>query len=219
MLPLHPVQVVQPPPQRVRARERRLVALPEPGLYERFQLTISDIEGDEHVAQRCPIALKRTRASACHIVRQGTLTKHGVIGPGFPVALTGVARLRCLTHARTFNMLHPLVHEDLPASVIVQPEVVALTDNLVLLREAYEDLAMQVDYSIPCAVSFAADIFLIGLTPILLLSCLLGLRKNARAGSGQRECPSGRHSVPRKMPHCLETVPREVSAMGPSHSP
>lgn len=83
-------------------------------------------------------------ACACHMVRQGTLTKHGVIGPGFPVALSGVARLRCQTHARTFNMLNPLVHEDLPASVVVRPEVIVLTDDLVLLKEAYEDLVMQV---------------------------------------------------------------------------
>ena len=91
---------------------------------------------------------------ACHIVRQGALTKHGVIGPGFPVA-SRVARLRCQTHARTFNMLHPLVHEDLPAFIVVRLEVIVLTGDLVLVKEAYEDLAMQVGYISPFAASFA----------------------------------------------------------------
>ena len=44
-------------------------------------------------------------------------------------------------------MLHPLTHADLPASVAVRPEVVVLTENVVLLRETYEDLAIQVDYT------------------------------------------------------------------------
>ena len=139
----------------MRARERRLIALPEPVLYERFQLTMSDSDGNAYVAHRCPVALVHPGACACHIVRQGTFTKHGVIGPGFPVALSGAARLRCLTHARTFNMLHPLVHEDLPESIVVRPEVVVLTDDLVLLREAYEDLAVQVGYSISTGMAIA----------------------------------------------------------------
>ena len=41
-------------------------------------------------------------------------------------------------------MTHPLIHEDLPSSIIVRPEIVALTEDLVLLKETYEDLAMQV---------------------------------------------------------------------------
>lgn len=128
----------------MHARERRLVDLPEPVQYDRYLVTISDSDGIAHVPHRCPVALRNPVACACHMVRQGTLTKHGVIGPGFPVALSGVARLRCQTHARTFNMLNPLVHEDLPASVVVRPEVIVLTDDLVLLKEAYEDLVMQV---------------------------------------------------------------------------
>lgn len=68
----------------MRARERHLVALPEPVLYEKLQLTMSDSNGNAYGAYRCPVALAQFEACACHIVRQGTLTKHGVIGPGFP---------------------------------------------------------------------------------------------------------------------------------------
>ena len=68
----------------------------------------------------------------------------GWVGTGFPVGISGVEKLECRTHKRHFTMLHPLVHEDMPATVVVQPELVVLNEGPVLLREAYEELAMQV---------------------------------------------------------------------------
>lgn len=118
--------------------------LPEPGLYRRAQLAISDPEGNQYIAQRCPVALEAEGRGPCHIVRRGFLTKHGVIGAGFPVALSHVQKLACQTHKRHFNMLHPLVHQSIPPGCVVQPELVVLTDNLVFLREAHVELALQV---------------------------------------------------------------------------
>ena len=108
----------------------------EPELYRRAPLGISDAQGNCSIAQRCPVALAACDGRACHIVRKGQCTKHGIVGTGFPVAISGVEKLECRTHRRHFTMLHPLVNEDLPATVIVQPELVVLTEGLLLLREA-----------------------------------------------------------------------------------
>ncbi len=127
-----------------RGRAERVITLPEPELYKRAALCISDAHGNQYIAERCPVALSASDGRPCHIVRRGHCTKNGVVAPGFPVAMDGVQKLICETHKRNFHMLHPLVHEDLPATVIVQPELVVLTEGLVLLREAYEELAIQV---------------------------------------------------------------------------
>ena len=127
-----------------RGRERIYVSLPEPQLYRGVQMVISDREGNEYIAERCPAALTNPDSSACHIVRRGTITKHNVHTLGFPVYLTGVRQLQCRTHQRHFHMLHPLVHEALPEDCTVQPELEVLTESLVALREGYESLAVQV---------------------------------------------------------------------------
>jgi len=145
------VQAEEVQQRRHRGRERRIVQLPEPVLYERHQLTISGSDGRAHIAHRCPVALTAPGSTPCYIVRQGVRTKHGVVGQGFPVAISGVTKLHCRAHQRNFDMLHPLVYEDLPASVSVRPELVVLTEDLVLVYEAYEDLAVQVG-NYPCFV-------------------------------------------------------------------
>ena len=127
-----------------RGRERRSILLPEPQLYRGAQLVISDSHGNQYIAERCPTGLADPDSSACRIVRRGFITKHGVISLGFPVYLSGVQQLECQTHRRHFHMLHPLVHEALPASCTVQPELVVLTEGLVALREGYKSLAVQV---------------------------------------------------------------------------
>lgn len=137
-----------------RGRAERVVILPEPELYRRVALGISDSHGNQHIAKRCPVALSASDGRPCHIVRRGHCTKNGVVASGFPVAIDGVQKLECETHKRHFHMLHPLVHEDLPATVIVQPELVVLTEGLVLLREAYEELAIQVCLLIRLASEF-----------------------------------------------------------------
>lgn len=109
-------------------------------------MVISDRNGNEYIAERCPIALTNPDSSACHIVRRGTTTKHNVHTLGFPVYLTGVRQLECQTHQRHFHMLHPLIHEALPANCTVQPELAVLTESLVALREGYESLAVQVSF-------------------------------------------------------------------------
>ena len=50
------------------------------------------------------------------------------------MVIDGVQKLEFETHKRHFDMLQPLFQEDLPANVIVQPELVVLTEGLVLLR-------------------------------------------------------------------------------------
>ena len=127
-----------------QGRERRSILLPEPQPYRGAQLVISDSRGNQYIAERCPTALADPDSSACHTVRRGFITKHGVVSLGCPVYLSGVQQLECQTHRRHFNMLHPLIHEALPASCTVQPELVVLTENLVALREGYESLAVQV---------------------------------------------------------------------------
>ena len=112
-----------------RGRERRSILLPEPQLYRGAQLVISDSRGNQYIAERCPIALADPDSSACHIVRRGFITKHGVVSLGFPVYLSRVQQLECQTHRRHFHMLHPLIHEALPASCTVQPELVVLTEK------------------------------------------------------------------------------------------
>ena len=141
-----PLQASEPAAAFVpRGREIRSVELPEPELYRGIQLVISDSSGCQYIAQRCPTALANLDSSACRIVRRGcSLSKHNVVSLGFPVYLSGVVQLHCQRHNRHFNMLHPLVHEALPSSVTVQPELVVLTEDLVALREGYESLAIQV---------------------------------------------------------------------------
>ena len=137
------VQAEKARQRRQRGRERRVVQLPEPVLYERHQLSISEPDGSAHIAHRCPVALTAPGSMPCHIVRQGMRTKHGVVGQGFPVAVSGVTKLHCCAHQLNFDMLHPLVYQNLPASVSIRPELVVLTEDLVLIYEAYEDLAVQ----------------------------------------------------------------------------
>lgn len=122
---------------------------PEPEIYKRLQLVVADVYGTVVSPARCPTQLTggdTTVNTCCHIVRQGSCTKHGVVASGFPVALSGVPKFLCRTHGRSFTLLHPLVHEDLPASILVVPEIVVLTEDLVFLKEAYEELAVQVNF-------------------------------------------------------------------------
>lgn len=113
-------------------------------LYERHQLTISDPEGSAHIAHRRPAALTALGSTPCHIVRQGVHIKHDVVGQGFPVAISSFNKMRCRAHQCKLDMLHPLVYQDLPASVSIRPELVVLTKDLMLIYEAYENLAVQV---------------------------------------------------------------------------
>ena len=123
-------------------------AQPEPQLYNRLQLSVTDSHGQVDLAilvQRCPCALTAGDAcSSCQIVRSGTITKHGVLSTGFPVAVSGVPRMRCRTHERYFHLLHPLVFEALPAGTLVQPDLVVLTEDVVLQKDAYLTLGTQV---------------------------------------------------------------------------
>lgn len=126
----------------------RQVERPEPELYRRTQMHVSDANGRDdasYLMRKCPAALSQLdECGACNIVRRGSVTRHGVISGGFPEALSGVPRYHCLTHKKTFTILHPLVHEALPPDAVVQPEVVVLTNDLVFLRAAYLNLAVQV---------------------------------------------------------------------------
>ena len=93
------------------------------------------------------------------MVRSGTITKHGVISTAFPVAVSGVPRMRCQTHERSFHVLHPLVYEALPADTVIQPELVVLTEDIVLLKGAYLTLGTQVgvqmlDACEHCSINF-----------------------------------------------------------------
>ena len=145
MLNMACLQAVEPTVDLApRGREIRSIMLPEPELYRGVQLVISDSSGNQYIAERCPSALANPESSACHIVRRGSITKHNVISMGFPVYLSGVVQLECQAHKRHFHMLHPLIHEALPPSCTVQPELVVLTESLVALREGYESLAVQV---------------------------------------------------------------------------
>lgn len=129
-----------------RGPERRSINLTEPEVYKRMQLSAADWHGNIELPKCCPSRLQAGSCVSppCHIVRQGSCTKHGVVGSSFPVALSGVPKFHCRTHERSFNLLHPLVHENLPRSVVITPDVVVLTEDLVFLREAYEDFAVQV---------------------------------------------------------------------------
>lgn len=100
-----------------------------------------------YLVPKCPAALGEVEdCGACNIVRGGSITRHGVIAGGFPEALSGVPRYHCNTHKRIFTILNPLVFEALPADAVLQPEVVVLTRDIVLLRTAYMNLAVQVGF-------------------------------------------------------------------------
>ena len=145
----------------------RAAVLPEPQLYSRMQLILCDAEGTLNLAQmvpKCPVALAAGDAcDGCQMVRSGMITKHKVISTGFPVAMSGVPRMRCQTHKRSFHVLHPLVYEALPADILIQPELVVLTEDVVLLKDAYLALGAQVRSSWLLHVSTA---------PVLLYSCM-----------------------------------------------
>lgn len=137
-------------PPNVRGPERRKIIFPEAEIYRRLQFSAADVHGNVASPARCPSQLAgadTTATSCCHIVRQGYCTKHGVVASGFPVALSDVPKFLCRTHGRSFTLLHPLVHEDLPPTLLVVPEIVVLTEDLVFLKEAYEKLAVQVQSS------------------------------------------------------------------------
>ncbi len=129
----------------------RAAVQPEPQLYSRLQLTLCNAEGTLDLAQmvpKCPVALAAGDAcDGCQVVRWGTITKHGVISTGFAVAVSGVPRMRCQTHKRSFHVLHPLVYEALPADTLIQPELVVLTEDIVVLKDAYLALGAQVSSS------------------------------------------------------------------------
>lgn len=141
-----------PPQDRGQARFRgvgvRQVDVPEPELYRRTQLHVLDgngIDDASYLLPRCPSALSAVEdCGPCTIVQRDTVTRHGVVSDGFPEALSAVPRYHCYARKRTFTILNPLVHEALPADAVVQPEVVVLTRDLVLLKTAYLNLAVQV---------------------------------------------------------------------------
>lgn len=114
-------------------------------------MQVSDGQGMDDVSclvPRCPVALSEVdsnvAACPCVVVRKGTVTRHGVISSGFPEAISGVPRYHCSTHGRSFTILNPLVHEALPPDSVVLPEVVVLTNDLLLHKSAYLSLAVQV---------------------------------------------------------------------------
>lgn len=133
----------------------RHVMVPEPQLYRRSQLQISDCHGREdlsHLVPRCPVALSNQQCgdSDCRIRRNGAITRHGILSNGFPEALSGVPQYFCSTHNKKFNLLQPDVHEALPADAVLLPEVVVLTRDLVIRKEAYLNLATQVSTAAQC---------------------------------------------------------------------
>ena len=99
---------------------------------------------------------KVVACDGCQVVRSGTVTEHGVITSGFPVAVSGGPRMRCQTHKRSFHVLHPLVHEALPADTLGQRELVVLMDDVVLLKDACLTLGAQVGSSCSMHASSAA---------------------------------------------------------------
>ena len=140
--------------QRVhRGAAVRQVRLEEPELYKRQQLMISCPDGTvdfKRLVPKCPVALGMVDCEEpCIVVRIGFATRHGVITNGFPMAVSGVQRLKCHTHGKSFNMLHPAIYEGLPDDAVVQPELVVLTGDTILLKEAYIAFSYQVHNDFP----------------------------------------------------------------------
>ena len=154
-------------PLNPRGPTVRAAELPEPQLYSRLQLKLSDATGNVDFARmvpKCPVALAAGDAcGACQMERSGTITKHGVISTAFPVAVSGVQRMRCQTHKRSFHVLHSLVYEALPADTLIHPELVVLTEDIALLKDAYLTLGTQVGLQLldaceHCSISFKVHV-------------------------------------------------------------
>lgn len=144
----------------------RLVRVLEPEVYVRSQMQVSDSRGRDdpaYMVPKCPVALSELDSdvglATCAVVRKGTVTRHGVIASGFPEAISGVPKYYCSTHAKSFTILSPAVHEALPADALVQPELVVLTNKLVLHKSAYLSVALQVGDKSPGLHLFHSNVF------------------------------------------------------------
>ena len=141
-------QAPQACPQTHRGAGVRSVAVPEPELYRRYQLSVSDAQGVvdfKELIPMCPTALQcPLYTERCCIIRKGSATRHGVITSQFPVAISGVSKFLCTRHDRSFSILHPAVFESLPAGTVVQPSLVVLTASTIFMEGAYHSLGEQV---------------------------------------------------------------------------
>ena len=125
-------------------------------------------------------------------------------------------------------MLDPLVHEALPASCTVQPELVVLTVGLVALQEGYESLAVQVSvpqqpldlrctcHSCPTGINDAR-------TLRVRMSCACNRSYTAHcshslAGAGQQQHPECSNKAPATVSVSLGVRPPQMGSLGEANT-
>lgn len=135
-------------PAKPRGPGLRTVQVAEPLLYSSCELSWSTAHGAQDVGSlvpKCPIALASNDSCApCRVIRSGHETRHAVIGLRYSERISGIPRFRCQVHKRNFSLLTPAVYEALPEDTIVHPELVVLTEDSILRKEAWRVLGMKV---------------------------------------------------------------------------
>lgn len=135
-------------------RRRRVIQhnIEQPELYESYVLKVYDINTQQEdykaIVTCCDVRLAQDDTTAalsglgpCVIEADRYKTKHKVYDIDFPVAVTRVRQFKCTTHGSYFTYLTPTIWEKLSDSVVMEPELVVLTDSLVLTKRFWDQMA------------------------------------------------------------------------------